>query len=240
MKYAIISDIHSNLEALEVVFEEIDRLGLDKTICLGDIVGYGANPNECVEIIIERKVETILGNHDIVACGKKEPYAFNSVARDSALWTRSVLTAGNKDFLYSLPDKKEIEDFLIVHGALSDPDLYILSAYDALSEFSLMVKHNICFFGHTHMRVWYTFQSGDLRRFSDYEFKIEPKSKYLVNPGSIGQPRDRDPRSSFLIYDWEERIVKFIRLKYDIGLAQKKIIEAGLDRRLAERLSLGI
>jgi diadenosine tetraphosphatase ApaH/serine/threonine PP2A family protein phosphatase len=240
MKYAIISDIHSNLEALEVVFEEIDRLGLDKTICLGDIVGYGANPNECVEIIRERKVESLLGNHDIVACGKKEPYDFNTAARDSALWTRSVLTAGNKGFLYSLPDKKEIEDFLIVHGAISDPDLYILSAYDAFSEFNLMKKYYICFFGHTHMRVWYAFQSGDLRHISDYEFKIEPKSKYLINPGSVGQPRDRDPRSSFLIYDWEEGVVKNIRLKYDIGLAQKKIIEAGLDRRLAERLSLGI
>ncbi|MER3445576.1 MAG: metallophosphoesterase [Candidatus Dadabacteria bacterium] len=240
MNYAIISDIHSNLEALKSVFEEIDKLGTDRTICLGDIVGYGANPNECVEIIRERKIESIIGNHDAVACGKKEPFDFNSIAKEAALWTRAVLTAENREFLYNLPEMGEIDGFLIVHGAISDPDLYILSVYDTFGEFNLMNKRNICFFGHTHVRTYYVLIGGDVQCRFEYEFKIKPEAKYLINPGSVGQPRDRDPRSSFLIYDSKEATVRFIRLEYDIESAKQKIIRAGLDRRLADRLSLGI
>jgi predicted phosphodiesterase len=240
MKYAIISDIHSNLEALKSVFREIDKLGADRTICLGDVVGYGANPNECLEIIRERKIESIIGNHDVVACGKREPFDFNPVAKEAALWTRAVLTTENREFLRNLPEARGIDGFLIVHGAISDPDLYIFSVYDAFSEFKLMKKWNICFFGHTHVRTYYVFLGDDVRCLSNYEFKIEPEGKYLINPGSVGQPRDRDPRSSFLIYDSEESVVRFIRQEYDIESAKKKIIESGLDRRLADRLSLGI
>jgi predicted phosphodiesterase len=240
MNYAIISDIHGNLEALNRTFEEIDKLGVDKVICLGDIVGYGASPNECVETLRERKVDSIIGNHDAVACGKREPHDFNPIARDAILWTRKVLTPKNREFLSNLPDTKKIGDFLIVHGAISDPDLYIFSAYDALMEFKLMGKHSLCFFGHTHVRIYYIFLNSDVRSSFDYEFRIEPKAKYLINPGSVGQPRDRDPRASFLIYDSEKETVEFIRLNYDINSAQKKIVEAGLDRRLAERLALGM
>ncbi len=240
MKYAIISDIHSNLEALKSVLQEIDRLGVDRTMCLGDIVGYGANPNECVDIIKERKIESIMGNHDVVACGKREPFDFNPIAKEAALWTRAALTTENREFLSKLPEMREIDCFLIVHGAISDPDLYIFSAYDALSEFKLMKRWNICFFGHTHVRTYYVFLGGEVRYLSEYEFKIEPEAKYLINPGSVGQPRDKDPRSSFLIYDSEESVVRFIRQEYDIGSAKKKIIKSGLDRRLADRLSLGV
>jgi predicted phosphodiesterase len=240
MKYAIISDIHSNLEALESVLQEIDQIGVDRIICLGDIVGYGANPNECVEIIRERKIESIIGNHDTVACGKKEPFDFNFVAKEAALWTRNTLTAKNREFLHNLPETREIDGFLIVHGAISDPDLYIFSVYDAIGEFKLMKKWNICFFGHTHVRTYYVLIGGDVQCRFEYEFKIKPEAKYLINPGSVGQPRDRDPRSSFLIYDSKEAAVRFIRLEYDIESAKQKIIRAGLDKRLAERLSLGI
>jgi diadenosine tetraphosphatase ApaH/serine/threonine PP2A family protein phosphatase len=239
MRYAIISDIHSNLEALKRVLEEIYKRGADKIICLGDIVGYGANPNECVDIIREGNVESIIGNHDIIACGKDEPYNFNPVASAAALWTRKELTPENKEFLNNLPDMRLLDDFLIVHGAISDPDSYILSSYDARMEFKLMRKHNICFFGHTHVRIHYTLSNDDVRQSFDYEFNIEPTSKYLINPGSVGQPRDRDPRASFLIYDKKKGFVKFIRLEYDIKEAQRKIIEAKLDRRLADRLSYG-
>ncbi|HEX3034195.1 MAG TPA: metallophosphoesterase family protein [Thermodesulfobacteriota bacterium] len=240
MKYAVISDIHSNLEALSRVLQEIDEIGVDKIICLGDIVGYGANPNECVETIRERSIESVMGNHDIVACGKKEPLNFNPVARDAALWTRNALTPENREFLYNLPDTKEIVDFIIVHGAISDPDLYIFSNYDALLEFGLMEKQNLCFFGHTHVRVYYVFQDGSVDYFFDYELTINPKAKYLINPGSVGQPRDRDPRASFLVYDGQEGTVKFTRLEYDINSAQQKIIQAGLNKRLADRLSVGM
>jgi len=212
---------------------------VDKIICLGDIVGYGANPNECVEIIRERKVDSIIGNHDAVACGKKEPYDFNSIAREAVLWTRNVLTQENRESLRDLPQTGEFEDFLAVHGAISDPDLYILSIYDSIPEFGLMGKHRICFFGHTHVRTYYILKDSAVSCLFDYELKIDPKAKYLINPGSVGQPRDRDPRASFLLYDNEKGTVKFIRLDYDIASAQKKIVEAGLNRRLADRLSLG-
>jgi diadenosine tetraphosphatase ApaH/serine/threonine PP2A family protein phosphatase len=238
MRYAIISDIHSNLEALNRVLEEIDKLHVNKTLCLGDIVGYGANPNECIEIIKERNVESIIGNHDIVACGKKEPYNFNPVARAAALWTRKELTPENGEFLYNLPHMKSVDDFLIVHGAISDPDLYIFSSYEAGDEFELMKKHKVCFFGHTHVRTYYIL-TNDIGQLFDYELNIEPNNKYLINPGSVGQPRDGDPRASFLIYDGEDSFIKFIRLEYDINTAKRKIIEAGLDKRLAERLSYG-
>jgi predicted phosphodiesterase len=239
MKYAIISDIHANLEALNTTLQKIDNLGADKIICLGDTVGYGANPNECLETIREKKIDSIMGNHDVVACGKKEPDNFNPVARDAALWTRHVLTQENREFLYHLPERREFEDFLIVHGAISDPDLYIFSTDDAMFEFKLMKKQAVCFFGHTHVRTYYVFQDDAITCLFDYEINIEPKAKYLINPGSVGQPRDRDPRASFLIYDTGKGIVKFTRLEYDLSLAQKKIIEVGLDRRLADRLSLG-
>lgn len=239
MKYAIISDIHANLEALKATLQEIDKLGADKIICLGDIVGYGANPNECVENIRQRKIDSIIGNHDAVACGKTEPDNFNPVAREAALWTRSSLTKENREFLSELPESREIENFLTVHGAISNPDHYIFSTYDALIEFNLMRKQSVCLFGHTHVRTYYMFQNDSSTSHHDYEFKIDPKAKYLINPGSIGQPRDRDPRASFLVYDTEKGTVKFTRLEYDISSAQRKIIEAGLDRRLADRLSEG-
>lgn len=240
MRYAIISDIHANLQALSRTLEEIDRLGVDKVICLGDIVGYGANPNECVETIRERRVDSIMGNHDSVACGKDEPYDFNPIAREAILWTRDVLKRENREFLYDLPQTREFDGFLVVHGAISDPDLYILSVYDSIPEFSLMGKHGICFFGHTHVRIYYVLKDGSVSCLFDYELRIDPKAKYLINPGSVGQPRDRDPRASFLIYDKEKEAVRFVRLDYDIEAAKKSIIDAGLNRRLADRLSLGV
>jgi len=239
MKYAIISDIHANLEALDATLKQIDKLSVDKIICLGDIVGYGANPNECVERIRQRKIDSIIGNHDAVACGKTEPDNFNPVAKDAAIWTRSSLTEENKKFFSELPESRLVDDFLIVHGAISDPDHYIFTAYDALIEFNLMKKQSVCFFGHTHVRTYYMFQNDSSTSHYDYEFKIDAKAKYLINPGSVGQPRDRDPRASFLVYDMEKRTVEFTRVEYDISSAQKKIVEAGLDRRLAERLSFG-
>ena len=240
MRWAVISDIHSNLEALSSVLGEIDRVGVDRIICLGDIVGYGASPNECVDIIRERNIESIIGNHDVVACSKKEPYDFNPVAREAALWTRASLSDENRLFLYELPEIRDFRDFFIVHGGISDPDLYILSPYDALEEFRLMENRTLCFFGHTHVMTYFRLSDNALNQLFDYEFKIEPKVKYLINPGSVGQPRDRDPRASFLIYDSREGRVRFIRVDYDISTSQKKILDAGLDARLAKRLSVGV
>jgi putative phosphoesterase len=224
MKYAVISDIHSNLEALRSVLSGIDAIGPDAIICLGDIVGYGADPNACADIIREREIPSVMGNHDAAAAGVTEPYNFNSAVREAALWTRSELTKENRSFLAALPDRLETEHFLAVHGAISDPDKYILVYRDAEPEFSLMGGHTLCFFGHTHVPAHHKSPAGPER--------------HLINPGSVGQPRDRNPRAAYVIYDTESGI-EFRRAEYDIRSARKKIIEKGLDPRLAERLSYG-
>lgn len=240
MKYAIISDIHSNLEAFERVLLEIDRIGADRIVCLGDIVGYGADPNECLEIVRERQVACIMGNHDMVACGISDPSNFNPAARQAALWTKSELTRENRDFLSRLPNRLEIEDFLVVHGAISDPDSYIFGSSEALFEFELMTDERICFFGHTHVKIYYVYSDGKVRCFRDDEVTISADNFYLVNPGSVGQPRDGDPRASFLIYGYDEGAIKFVRVEYDVTTAQDKILARGLDKRLAYRLAMGV
>ena len=224
MKYAVISDIHANLEAFLSVLAEIDSLSPDAVVCLGDIVGYGADPNACVDIIREREIPSVMGNHDAAASGATEPWNFNDAAREAVLWTRDELTNENRDFLVSLPERIETEDYMAVHGAISDPDKYIFSYRDAEPEFGLMNDYGLCFFGHTHVPA-------------DHASPAEPKRR-LINPGSVGQPRDRDPRAAFLVYDTESG-VEFRRAEYDISAAQGKIIWKGLDSQLAKRLSHG-
>lgn len=239
MKYAIISDIHSNLEALSSVLDVIDGEGVEHIVCLGDIVGYGADPNSCVEIIKERNIPSVLGNHDAVACGIYEPTLFNDMAAHAALWTREELHPENRLFINKLPEKLTIDDFLAVHGAISDPDKYILSAYDARPEFSMMEEKTICFFGHTHVAITYFYVNNRVDTFSPSDIALEGGVKYLINPGSVGQPRDGDPRASFVIYD-DQGIAEYKRVEYDIKRAQEKILKTGLDQKLAERLSYGI
>ena len=224
MKYAVISDIHANLEAFLAVLAEIDSLRPDAVVSLGDIVGYGADPNACVDIIREREIPSVIGNHDAAASGVTEPWNFNEAAREAVLWTRDELTSENRDFLAALSERIETEDFMAVHGAISDPDKYIFSYRDAVPEFELMDDYGLCFFGHTHVPADHKSPAGPERR--------------LVNPGSVGQPRDRNPRAAFLVYDTESG-VEFRRTEYDISTAQGKIIRKGLDSQLAERLSYG-
>ncbi len=240
MKYAVISDIHSNLEALKSTLEVIDRAGVERIICLGDVVGYGASPNECVEIVRRRCEATIMGNHDAAACDEDYPMGFNPIAREAILWTRQVLKAQNRNFLRSLPAMLDFDEFLVVHGAISDRDRYVFSSYDAIHEFPLMKEHSLCFFGHTHMMVYFELVDDKVGAHVDRQFRLESGAKYMVNPGSVGQPRDRDPRAAHLIFDSDLRIVQFQRVKYDIKAAQDKIIEAGIDSRLAVRLAYGM
>ena len=244
MRYAIISDIHSNLEALESVLGDMAHQNCGEVISLGDTVGYGGNPNECVELIRGMSVTSIIGNHDKVALGVEEPWNFNPVAREAALWTRDELSPGNKEHLASLPESEDYGNFIIVHGALSDPDKYILGRHDAEPEFDLLGDRELCFFGHTHVAAAYARKDSEVRNINvspDKEglyIQIEKQMKYLINPGSVGQPRDRDPRASYIVYD-TEGTVEFRRVAYDIESAQKKILDAGLNNMLAERLSYG-
>jgi diadenosine tetraphosphatase ApaH/serine/threonine PP2A family protein phosphatase len=243
MRYAVISDIHSNLEALTAVLEKIKQLGADETCCLGDIVGYNANPNECVEIIRSEGIACILGNHDSRALGLEEPDDFNPLARSAVLWTRGELTEENKTFLRKLPRERLIDGFFLFHGSIHETDRYIFYKEDVADNFRFLAElpesPKIGFFGHTHVKMSISLHRGVLAVEYANELAVSGDKMYLINPGSVGQPRDADPRAAFLVYDDRSKIITFHRVAYDIAACQEKIIRAGLPPQLAERLSQG-
>lgn len=244
MRYAVISDIHSNLEALTAFLVEKHRLAIDTVVCLGDIVGYNANPNECIDLVRSHGFVCLMGNHDSRGAGLAEPNDFNYNASVAIRWTRKVLTPANAAFLISQPPFISIDNrFIAFHGWLNDTDRYIMSTSDAETNFSLMAESGgemIGFFGHTHIPAVYFKKDGRVDRLSlDEDIRLEKDVSYLINPGSIGQPRDRDPRASFAVYDAKKRLVTFHRVGYDIQATADKISEAGLPERLGERLKLG-
>ena len=243
MRYAIVSDIHSNLEALKGVLEEIERRGVDDIICLGDLVGYGADPNAVIELALEKGFRCIMGNHDLTACGMEEPYNFNPWAREAIIWTRRVLTEANRQFLKSLSFKLNLSDgCLAVHGSVDSVYDYIFSRSDALYNFDLLKAsgERLCFFGHSHYQGVFIKDGEHITLRVVDELAISPERLYLVNPGSVGQPRDGDPRSSFAVYDDGEEKISFIRVDYDIKTAARKILKTGLHPFLAERLFNGM
>ncbi|MBT9131911.1 metallophosphoesterase [candidate division NPL-UPA2 bacterium Unc8] len=245
MKYGIIADIHSNLEALNAVREALSGENIDKLICPGDIVGYNADPVACVDFIKENKVISIKGNHDRLASGEDSGFSFNEIARHAALWSRERLDSTRKSFLESLPDEKIIdESILIVHGSPRDRDEYIFS----LTEAQENVKHieakypglDIIFFSHTHIPAFFTKEKAETSFKETRTIKLDKKEIFFINPGSIGQPRDECPYASFAIFDSEKMELKIMRVKYNIEATQRKIIQAGLSQKLAMRLAFGI
>lgn len=243
MKTAIISDIHGNLIALEAFFTVTELLGVDRTVCLGDVVGYNPWPNECVELIKKHGIPTIMGNHDRVAAGLQEPILFNDFAREAILWTRETLTDKNRDYLRMIPTQMTVDKkYLLVHGSISDPDEYVLTPVAAARNIKAMREAtdvNICFFGHSH--VVSCFSSDGSSYFSQVplDLSLEDDRTYLINPGSIGQPRDGDSMSSFLIFDEDKKQVKFHRFAYDIESVVMELNRYGLDPFLGERLFMG-
>lgn len=244
MRYAVISDIHSNLEALEAFLKKVDTLGINEILCLGDVVGYNANPNECCAIMRERNARCIMGNHDSRAIGLEDTFGFNRYAEEAVLWTGRELTEENRNFLKNLPRSLIIENkFLVVHGWVNDTDRYIIGESATRENFELMKQFippvKLCFFGHTHVPVVYV-EGGEKADGSAIgPLRLSDKDSCLINPGSIGQPRDSDPRASFLVYDSKKSTIQFHRVEYDIKTAAEKVIAANLPRRLAERLRLG-
>jgi diadenosine tetraphosphatase ApaH/serine/threonine PP2A family protein phosphatase len=239
LRYAIISDLHANLEALTAALEKIDQVGADQIVCLGDVVGYNGSPNECVEIVRGRDIPTLCGNHDAVACGLEEPWGFNPIALSAALWTREHLTQDNLRWLRELPDTREFEAFLAVHGSPIDRDSYLFSWEDVLPHMAYLddKSYTLCFFGHTHSPGIF---SGDGVYSLDDQSKFSlGGKKFFINPGSVGQPRDGDPRAAFGLLDTEKQEYELVRVVYPIQQTAERIIAQGLPSFLAERLFLG-
>lgn len=241
MRYGVISDIHSNLEAFEAVLGSMERDGVDQYMCAGDIVGYGADPSGCIKIAVSIKPSGIVaGNHDLGTVGAFDLEYFNDHARTAAEWTAGVLSPEEKIYLGSLRLVYRGDDLEMVHGSLSDPQEfgYIASEDDAFMTFQLMAG-SVCFIGHSHIPGIFV-QNGDVARFTGAgKARIEDGKKYIINAGSVGQPRDGDPRASYVIYDTNGMTVEIKRVEYDIAGAAKKILKAGLPTRLAERLYEG-
>lgn len=240
MRWAVFSDIHSNLEALEAVLAALSKERIDRYFCLGDIVGYGADPAECIARIKALSPVTIAGNHDWACVNLFGDAYFNQVAKDALLWTKRRLTNEDKQFLKDLELVHRDKELTLVHGSLCNPKEfeYILDIYSAEKSFQLL-QTKLCFIGHTHHPLVfikngesyvYTFQS---------KIRIKRAEFYIVNTGSVGQPRDGNPDASYVIYDTESKELEIKRVAYNVSQAQDKIIQAGLPKMLAERLVWG-
>lgn len=242
MRYGIISDIHGNLEALETVLGALAGEQIDVYLCLGDIVGYGANPNECLERVWELTPDVIAGNHDYVVVGRADLTYFNRSAAEAALWTMQRLTRQSRQYLRDLPLVLRLPDLMAVHATPSRPEQwgYILSLSQAAAEFSAIPNElAVCFIGHSHEPVLFEESDGLCRMLEDLACCQQPGSRHIVNVGSVGQPRDGDPRAAYGVYDTASGQIEVKRIEYDIVAVQKKIRKAGLPEYLAERLAFG-
>jgi predicted phosphodiesterase len=246
MRYLVLTDIHGNLEALDACLADARERTFDATLVLGDLVGYGADPNAVVERVIALEpIAIVRGNHDKVACGLEQAEGFNSVAKNAARWTLDTLTPEYRQWLADLPEGPTIvDDFVeICHGSPFDEDAYIFDELDAVHALKVSSRP-LCLFGHTHYPVTFElsedrFDSAGPPSGAETRITLQEGSKYLVNPGSVGQPRDGDPRAAYAIVDTTQREVELYRLKYPIEEAQAKVIKAGLPEVLAQRLALG-
>lgn len=241
MRYAIISDIHGNLEALERVLADIDERDVDEILCLGDVIGYGPNPNECVDLVRAQAESTLAGNHDYAPLGKLDISYFNPWARRAIEWTADELTQESIDFLLSLPLKENRDGFTIVHATPRHPEEwnYIITVGDAKENFPEF-QGQVCFVGHSHVPL--IIGMDDRSRCateSSNPLKLAQEKRYIINVGSVGQPRDFDPRAAYGVFDTEEMAYELVRLEYDIPKTQKKMRDAGLPEFLIERIARG-
>jgi len=244
LAYLILTDIHSNLEALEAVLADADGL-YDCVLCLGDVVGYGGDPNAVTDWAREECAAVVRGNHDRACAGTESLEFFNPAARASAIWTRRALTQENRAYLNQLPRgplriEEPLGNFLLVHGSPMDEDQYLSSMDDA----ALMEGHlelPATFFGHTHLQGGFRLAPDGVARVRpSQKLKMAPGYYYLINPGAVGQPRDGDPRASYVLYSIEEQTLEYRRVPYNIDGAAAKIRAAGLPEVLARRLYEGM
>jgi predicted phosphodiesterase len=253
MRFGIISDIHSNLEGLQAALAEAERAGTDSLLCCGDIIGYNADPNDCVDLVREKKVRCIRGNHERGLEDLEEGRVpnMNPVAMDALRYTQETLSDERREWLLSLPEHLIVEDaFYLFHGSPSDPDEYIFDPFEAAYAFKSLCSEYpppanlLCLIGHTHVCAAYTFDP-EIRRIGEMpvhdgsRFEIEPGFHYIFNAGSCGQYRGGLPIATLAILDSEEMALEFRFLEYDVRAAQRKIIAARLPDFLAQRLSMG-
>jgi len=238
LKIAVISDIHSNLTALKTALDYIDKQAVDKIVCLGDVVGYGPRPNECVELVRRKCSICLMGNHDHAVLGLTDTYHFNQYARDAVLWTRRTLTLQNKAYLESLPFSHHENELLFVHSTPVYPEEwhYILSDFEA-KEYLNKISQKVCFVGHSHIPVVFPFRDHSYYK-EESRLDIE-NQKYIINVGSVGQPRDGDPRLCFVLFDSDSSSLQFVRLEYPVQETYNEILENQLPPFLAMRLLAG-
>ena len=239
MRIAIFGDIHANLEALEAVLKDAMEQGVSEYVCMGDIVGYNADPSACLEIVRAMDCPTVKGNHDEDASGSHSLESMNPVAAAALEWTRQQLTDEQRQWLARLRMVRQVSDFTVVHSTLDQPANwnYVTNRFDAMSNFSYQFTQ-VCFHGHTHVPRVYMKADKVQEVFTD-AVAIEDGAKYFINVGSVGQPRDGDWRACYAIYDLNHQMVVLRRVEYDIAETQRKILAAGLPPMLAERIQEG-
>jgi len=244
VRYAIIADIHANLAAFTAVLDDIERRGgVEERWCLGDVVGYGPDPHQCIELLRHYNHVCVAGNHDWAAIGKLSLSEFNPDAAAACRWTAQQLSPEDVDYLESLPLVIEKDDFTLVHGSPREPIWeYLLSISGARQNFTYF-QSQFCLVGHSHVPLVFRYTETGACSFSPFLTNIGlvlGKSRLIINPGGVGQPRDGDPRASYAIYDSQARVVRLYRIPYDINVTQNKMVKHNLPVSLVARLSHGL
>jgi diadenosine tetraphosphatase ApaH/serine/threonine PP2A family protein phosphatase len=242
MKFALISDVHGNLEALESVLRDIEKQGAEKMHFLGDAVGYGCSPNECVALITKHCDIKLLGNHDYAAMGLEAPENFNQLAQASMDWTQGELSDQTMAALTDFDMTVEFLDYFLVHASPANPDkwVYILDLSQAVNHFNDF-SQEVCFIGHTHIPVCFIEdKDGAFSEQNKAAIKRAKDKRYIINIGSVGQPRDNDPRACYMLVDTKANKIIYRRVDYDIKKAQEKMKNANLPEFLIERIAIGV
>jgi diadenosine tetraphosphatase ApaH/serine/threonine PP2A family protein phosphatase len=245
VRYLIVSDLHANLQALEAVVRHAAGR-YDRAVCCGDLIGYGADPNPVVDWVRGHCDTVVRGNHDRACTGQEDLEWFNPVARAAALWTLDKLSGENAEYVRNLPKGPAFVDgFELLHGSPYDEDDYVVAPDDAAEAFAYL-ESRVAFFGHTHLQGGFIWNRARVETISPTALDIdrqlmdiEPDEGYLINPGSVGQPRDGDPRAAYALYNTEAGVLSYCRVEYDVESGQRKIRDGGLPPFLAERLSVG-
>jgi diadenosine tetraphosphatase ApaH/serine/threonine PP2A family protein phosphatase len=241
VRYGIFGDIHGNLQALEAVLDAYEQEDIDVYLCTGDLVGYGANPTECIAIARERCEHVVAGNHDFAVCGKLTLEFFNSYAKSAVLWTRESLSDEDLEYLRNLPlIQRRDDDITLAHATIYDAHVfdYIQTQYDA--HLSLQEMATRCgFVGHSHIPITFYLKDGIVSWTIETNVDLDGCQKVLVNVGSVGQPRDENPMAAYAVYDSEQGSVTIKRVEYDVDAAIRSIEECQLPRILGDRLRLG-